>query len=181
MDAMTPQGQALYCNEYVENAYDFWNSVIHSGCSHLVDYILWGFWYLELKVFLGGGFIYSPTLVVIGGKWQIPYLPNTSGALQIRPEKTNALFLRIQAHSSTHPSKIQQRNRSLLDWDLRKWFITVPQNLRRIKAFRILLPTTWRFAVCLGTGHPYDANWSKQERVKVGRPTPYIGALSDVT
>ena len=23
MDAMTPQGQALYCNEYVSNAYDF--------------------------------------------------------------------------------------------------------------------------------------------------------------
>ena len=23
MDAMSPQGQALYCNEYVENAYGF--------------------------------------------------------------------------------------------------------------------------------------------------------------
>ena len=23
MDAMTPQGQAMYCNQYVENAYDF--------------------------------------------------------------------------------------------------------------------------------------------------------------
>ena len=60
MDAMTPQGQALYCNEYVSNAYDFWNSIIHSGSSHLVDNILWGFWYLRLTVFLTGEVLYTP-------------------------------------------------------------------------------------------------------------------------
>ena len=47
MDAMTPQGQALYCNEHVSNAYDFWNSNNYSRTHHLVYYICGGIWYMK--------------------------------------------------------------------------------------------------------------------------------------
>ena len=47
MDAMTPQGQALYCNEHVENAYDFWNSIINICRPDMDIYILWGIWFMR--------------------------------------------------------------------------------------------------------------------------------------
>jgi len=47
MDAMTPQGQALYCNEHVENAYDFWNSIIYTCRPDMDIYILWGIWFMR--------------------------------------------------------------------------------------------------------------------------------------
>ena len=39
MDAMTPQGQALYCNEHVENAYDFWSIFVYYFLPYMVDNI----------------------------------------------------------------------------------------------------------------------------------------------
>ena len=47
MDAMTPQGQALYCNEHVDNAYDFWNSIINICRPDMDIYILWGIWFMR--------------------------------------------------------------------------------------------------------------------------------------
>ena len=47
MDAMTPQGQALYCNEHVSNAYDFWNSIINVCRPDMDIYIYWGIWYMK--------------------------------------------------------------------------------------------------------------------------------------
>ena len=47
MDAMTPQGQALYCNEHVDNAYGFWNSIINISRPDMDIYIYWGIWYMR--------------------------------------------------------------------------------------------------------------------------------------
>ena len=47
MDAMTPQGQALYCNEHVENAYDFWNSINYSCRPNVVYNFCGSIWYMK--------------------------------------------------------------------------------------------------------------------------------------
>ena len=47
MDAMTPQGQALYCNEHVDNAYGFWNNIINICRPRMDVYILWGIWFMS--------------------------------------------------------------------------------------------------------------------------------------
>ena len=47
MDAMTPQGQALYCNEHVDNAYDFWNSYNYSRINNVVYYFCGSIWYMR--------------------------------------------------------------------------------------------------------------------------------------